>query len=676
MKNCLEHLTKDLFNYVYELLEDKEKIEVEGHTKHCSACRREIKKILKIKAVLIDSPKITFKDKVDIIISKAIEKERSSLFNQLKKLAKKINKKIIYIRNFKFKLRPALISATIMALLLVGIIHILPLKQDDIHIIRAYNNAFINGKKVLSSKINKYDLQNKTDIKVLDGEMTMQIGNKCLISIKKDSEFIIRKNDNFIIDLKTGEIICIVKESALRNRLIIRTGNAKFTVKGTIFSIKNRNNIIDLKVEEGEVKLDLLNNSYSILPNKMVQIKNNKVTHKKVYAPISGLSTLEKENFINNFSKANSLYIDSCPENSRIYKNGMVIVKTPILLTLMPDTKDNYVIYSKGFNPAEINLDEITKNNLSYKLKKMTSSDLLWKYEFTCNLFANPVRINNYLINPGADGTICKYNLEKKEIIWQFKKTGIRIDTTPIFYNNKIYVNSKEGFLYSLDFKSGDRIWKRKIGRLVSSMPFIDKGKIFLGNSNGVLYCLDADMGNIIWKKEFNNGFCSSPIIKDDNLYIGNMDGYIYSINIHTKEIKWKIKTKAAIIGSKPIIVNNTLYLGSSDSSIYAIDINNGKKKWSFNTESEIFTTPLFFNNNIIVTSGDGSIYALDYQDGELKWKYNIQNKISLNPIAKNNKLIAIADKDNNVVHMLSKSGQLYFTFKWDFNPFVLPSAK
>ncbi len=450
---------------------------------------QETKNILKLKTILKDYPRLTFKDDVDIIISKAIEIEKeksSSLFNRIKKTIKKIKEKIIYIRNFKFKLKPALISITIIALLFTaGIFFILPLNREKIHIVKAHNNAFINGKKVLSNNIYEYDLKNKMDIKMLDGEMTLQIGNKSLVTIKKDTEIILKKNHNFIIDLKKGEIICKVKESDLRNKLIIRTGNAKFTIVGTIFGIKNRNDIVNLKVKEGKIELDYLNNSYFISANEMAQIKNNKVIHKEIHGDlISYLNIIEKTDFINNFSKTKNLYINSFPENSRIYKNGMAIGKTPLLLILEPDTKDNYVIYSEKFNLAEINFNKTTNNKVLYKLKRMTTSDLLWKYEFTGNLSPNPIRINNYLIVPGADGTIYKFDYVKKEIIWQFK-TGIQIATTPLFYNNKIYVNSKEGFFYSLDFNSGKLIWKREIGRMVNSKPIINNGKIFLGNRKG-----------------------------------------------------------------------------------------------------------------------------------------------------------------------------------------------
>jgi len=71
-------------------------------------------------------------------------------------------------------------------------------------------------------------------------------------------------------------------------------------------------------------------------------------------------------------------------------------------------------------------------------------------------------------------------------------------------------------------------LWKYKTGDWVRSSPTVVDGKLYIGSRDKYLYCLGANTGDLIWKYKTGNEIYSSPAVIDEKVYFGSDEIYIY----------------------------------------------------------------------------------------------------------------------------------------------------
>lgn len=160
------------------------------------------------------------------------------------------------------------------------------------------------------------------------------------------------------------------------------------------------------------------------------------------------------------------------------------------------------------------------------------------------------------------------------------------INSTPVFYKNRIYVAHGQdpehgegiGHLLCLDAtKTGDIgatgvIWSYKgMHRSISSVSIDpDTGLLFVGDFSGFVHCLDAETGKVYWVHDMKAHMWGSTLVADGKVYVGDEDGD-FVIMAATKEKKVLDETNlGAPIYSTPIVANGVMYV-SSQSHLYAI---------------------------------------------------------------------------------------------------------
>jgi outer membrane protein assembly factor BamB len=154
------------------------------------------------------------------------------------------------------------------------------------------------------------------------------------------------------------------------------------------------------------------------------------------------------------------------------------------------------------------------------------------------------------------------------------------IDSTPVVYNNRIYVTNGQdpehlsggdGVLTCVDAATGNEVWHfDKIHRSISTPSIVD-GVVFVSDFDGVIYCLDADKGNLFWKYETHGCMWGSTLVADGKIYFGNDKKEVYVMEASKVAPRVLSKVKLAdYVRSTPIVANGVLYI-SSNTHLFAI---------------------------------------------------------------------------------------------------------
>lgn len=220
--------------------------------------------------------------------------------------------------------------------------------------------------------------------------------------------------------------------------------------------------------------------------------------------------------------------------------------------------------------------------------------------------------------------------------LWDYFRSG------PLPSNDKIFWASGDGYIYALNPKTGEVIWKFDTGAAVHMNPVLEEGKLLIGNFKGQLYALNPESGELLWKfqaigsRYFPDAeFQRSPLVQDGKVFIGSRDLNLYVLDLETGRGIWHFtETGGSWIIATPLIHEGTVYFGSSDTyKFYALDEKTGKEKWNIGTFTRSYGSPIPFKKWIIFPGFDGKIRAVSPENGEIQWEY--QTKTSRENYAK-----------------------------------------
>jgi len=250
-----------------------------------------------------------------------------------------------------------------------------------------------------------------------------------------------------------------------------------------------------------------------------------------------------------------------------------------------------------------------------------TKLDYPWRFDY---YYSSPVIYNGKVIIGSDDGNMYVFDAANGKLIWKFN-AGAVIRATPAIYENHVLFGDVSGKFHSLDFENGKEEWIFKgVGdtlknedwgfdrKAILSSAVVYQNKAFFGCRAGFLYCINAKNGNLIWKMDHKVSWViSTPAIKDSIVVTGTSDGrFIQAINIETGKEIWKFRTPS-VVWSSPLIVGDVVYGGDFDGQFYCIDLKTGKRISELWTAEKIMSSPVYDDQLLYFGSDDGNLYAL-----------------------------------------------------------------
>lgn len=160
------------------------------------------------------------------------------------------------------------------------------------------------------------------------------------------------------------------------------------------------------------------------------------------------------------------------------------------------------------------------------------------------------------------------------------------INSTPVFYNNRIYITVGQdsrhgpgpGCFSCIDAtKEGDitetgRIWQCFDVQRSFSSAAVGNGLVFIADYTGILRCLDADTGTNYWTHDLKGRVFASPFLADGKVYIGTEAGMVtVAAAAKEKQILSEVKFDGPIYAT-PVAANGVLYI-ASQKHLYAFHV-------------------------------------------------------------------------------------------------------
>jgi outer membrane protein assembly factor BamB len=253
--------------------------------------------------------------------------------------------------------------------------------------------------------------------------------------------------------------------------------------------------------------------------------------------------------------------------------------------------------------------------------------------------------------------------------LWRFTDRPL-LEFPPIYVGGRLYFVNNSGYAYSLDADTGNRLWKRRVGRLNASSPAFARNRLYIVNLvPGHVLKLEAKTGKTIWKRSLPSRAESSPIVIGRSVYFGCEDGNLYALSTVNGNVRWSTGLGGPV-KSAPAYYGGKLFVGDYGGYMNAVDAESGKLVWQsgslgpgFGASGAFYSTPAVAYGRVYAGNNDGRVYSFETGSGDLAWSYSTGGYAYSGPTVANTRhsppTVFIGSFDGNVYAIGAKDGNL-----------------
>lgn len=260
--------------------------------------------------------------------------------------------------------------------------------------------------------------------------------------------------------------------------------------------------------------------------------------------------------------------------------------------------------------------------------------------------------ISNTRFQPAQAAGLTAAQVPQLKLKWAFGyPAGESANGQPLVASGRVFAGGDNGFIYSLDARTGCVYWSFENGSIVRNAltigPISGRGSaryaVYFGDGHANIYALDAQNGRLLWKTKvdphfvaritagvkFYNGRVFVPVSSSEEFSSGHKDypcctsrGSVVALDANTGKQIWKAwvvegepqpyktqsngvvlyKPAGGAVWNSPTIdpVRNAVYFGTGDATtapspkttdgVMAVDINTGNLLWAYQAhENDVF---------------------------------------------------------------------------------------
>ncbi|MFW5800291.1 MAG: PQQ-binding-like beta-propeller repeat protein, partial [Spirochaetota bacterium] len=303
----------------------------------------------------------------------------------------------------------------------------------------------------------------------------------------------------------------------------------------------------------------------------------------------------------------------------------------------------------------------ITGNNELTVINKNNNSTVWNKPLDDYTIYATPVLTENYIICSSTIGKLLIINKENGNIedtIDLEERAATTSNQSYYVKDNKVYFGTQGsvigGIFYGIDISTKEVFLKLIIEGNIAATPVGKDDKVYIVSESGTVYSTTLGNSETDWNVKPVEGLFrfTKPIIYEDKLVYGastNVGGgksYVIAIDRFSGETLWKTEYSGSKVWSVSDSSGFAYFIDNN--GIVKININNGELIRLVNIDSSNINTNTnltLINDELYVTGiSDKILSCFDKNSGELKWDYTIKNYTAVG--------IPIPDESNNLIYV------------------------
>lgn len=242
-----------------------------------------------------------------------------------------------------------------------------------------------------------------------------------------------------------------------------------------------------------------------------------------------------------------------------------------------------------------------------------TNLALKWTFKADGPIRSSPAIVDDVAYFASMPGTIYAVDTNTGDKKWE-SSIDFPIKSSVAVVNGKLYTGTEDGNVHCLDAATGNELWQTDVGGVkthflmspiplfatltaasdVRSSPVVFDNKIYVGALDGNFYSLDANTGTILWKYSTGGPILSTATIADNAIYVPactpEPNGTLYKLDLNgnlvwQKDIPYILNATFGAgfwLFTAPTVADNMIYLRNAFRMNYGIDATTGETVWTY----------------------------------------------------------------------------------------------
>jgi len=200
------------------------------------------------------------------------------------------------------------------------------------------------------------------------------------------------------------------------------------------------------------------------------------------------------------------------------------------------------------------------------------------------------------------------------------------LNSSPLLYQQTLYVGMHDGKLYAIDVASGEMQWAFQTGSPIKTSPIAVDGKICIGSGKD-LYAISASDGREQWVVTEPTDAVKTPTEHDGTLYFGSEDATVYAVEGADGTVEWA-NDRYYQHESTPTVYEDSLYIGLArgPNGIAKLDTDTGEEQW-VSGSGNVFGSPTVADGTVFFCNNLGNMYAVDLESEEFEWTFRSESR-------------------------------------------------
>ena len=245
-----------------------------------------------------------------------------------------------------------------------------------------------------------------------------------------------------------------------------------------------------------------------------------------------------------------------------------------------------------------------------------------WLYQAKGPLASPPVEADGVLYFTSGENRLYAVDAQSGVWRWQYEREApetfaIRGYGAPLVFGGRVYAGFADGYLATLNARTGDVIWARALGgdsgRFldVDSTPVIDQGTLYVASRSAGLYALDPADGATRWRFEVEGG--GTVRLDGDRLFFTATPGGLYCLD-RKGRLQWRQSLAGQGELSEPVLLGaRHLLVSASDGGAYVVERERGRLLQLFAPGHGITAAPSVDGRRVFVLTNAGFLYAFSF---------------------------------------------------------------
>jgi len=209
---------------------------------------------------------------------------------------------------------------------------------------------------------------------------------------------------------------------------------------------------------------------------------------------------------------------------------------------------------------------------------------------------------------------------------WSFKAEEA-IWGSLLVVGDRVYVPAMDHYLYCLDAKTGQEIWKFKAGGSLAARPSPNDGTLYQGAFDGRVYAVEAGSGQQVSGFDFKaeNWIWSEVLVAEERLYVSSLDGKLYALDPATGQVLpgYPYSTEVTdYLRAAPAQVGDLIIIATNNGKVMALNGQSGQlvgSPWTSGTVGlSILTTPVVAGERVYAILSNGQVQTFEVLNGLL----------------------------------------------------------